>query len=304
MWQQPIALFPPPVPGALAWRKRRCKEASQTCKTFMVGRWSAWKVSDGEWEWVRVSQTRLMSTISTENITLRSQLVKTLERSSSVIHRSLSARVQGRGLMTTEMHRSITDLRNFQSWRRSMQPEAMLDSQTIRHVEMPCFFFCEVDMLREVAQNCRKCRSQIREMSLWAATLSQARGARQINKTLQVPFPTECCGTSKSSHLFVGSGGCDLACLRKHAEPGKSARRFKTSLRLTAAEQTSVHIGSSNPVAATSDDAGNVFVQAVELRASSGMLSLTTLSLLTGVHLDSNVRGSSTVSSAVASRSK
>ena len=103
--------------------------------------------------------------------------------------------------------------------------------------------------------------------------LSQARGARQINKTLQVPFPTECCGTSKSSHLFVGSGGCDLACLRKHAEPRKSARRFKTSLRLTAAEQTSVHIGSSNPVAATSDDAGNVFVQAVELRASSGMLS-------------------------------
>ena len=106
------------------------------------------------------------------------------------------------------------------------------------------------------------------------------------------------------SHLFVGSGGCDWACLRKHAEPGKSARRFRTSLRLTAAEQTPVHIGSSNPVAATSDDAGNVFVQAVELRASSGMLSLMTLSLLTGVHLDSNVRGSSTVSSAVASRSK
>ena len=51
MWQQPIALFPPPVPGALAWRKCRCKEASQTCKTFMAGRWSAWKVSDGEWEW-------------------------------------------------------------------------------------------------------------------------------------------------------------------------------------------------------------------------------------------------------------
>ena len=167
MWQQPIALFPPPVPGALAWRKCRCKEASQTCKTFMVGRWSAWKVSDGEWEWVRVSewmsewvsqwgrvsQTRLKSTISTENITLRSQLVKTLERSSSVIHRSLSARVQGSGLMTTEMHRSITDLRNFQSWRRSMQPEAMLDSQTIRHVEMPCFFFLRS---RHVAWSCTK----------------------------------------------------------------------------------------------------------------------------------------------------
>ena len=43
-----------------------------------------------------MSQTRLMSTISTENITLRSQLVQTLERSSSVIHRSLSARAQGR----------------------------------------------------------------------------------------------------------------------------------------------------------------------------------------------------------------
>ena len=129
----------------------------------------------------------------------------------------------------------------------------LANNQTCRNALL---FFCEVDMLREVAQNCRKCRSQIREMSLWAATLSQARGARQINKTLQVPFPTECCGTSQSSHLFVGSGGCDWACLRKHAEPGKSARRFRTSLRLTAAEQTSVHIGSSNPVAATSDDAG------------------------------------------------
>ena len=72
------------------------------------------------------------------------------------------------------------------------------------------------------------------------------RGKSQYKKTLQVPFPTECCGTSQSSHLFVGSGGCDWACLRKHAEPGKSARRFRTSLRLTAAEQTSVHIGSSN----------------------------------------------------------
>ena len=65
-----------------------------------------------------------------------------------------------------DAYKSITDLRNFQSWRRSMQPEAMLDLQTIRHVEMPCFFFCEVDMLREVAQNCKKCRRQIREMSL------------------------------------------------------------------------------------------------------------------------------------------
>ena len=127
-------------------------------------------------------------------------------------------------------------------------------------------------MLREVAQNCRKFRSQTREISLRAAKLPQARGARQINKTLQVPFPTECCGTSKSSHLFVGSGGCDLACLRKHAEPGKSARRFKTSLRLTAAEQTTAQISSSHWVAATSDDAGKVFIQTVELRASSGML--------------------------------
>ena len=66
MWQQPIALFPPPVPGALAWRKRRCKEASQTCKTFMVGWWSAWKVSHGEWEWWRVSQTRLISVRKSE----------------------------------------------------------------------------------------------------------------------------------------------------------------------------------------------------------------------------------------------
>ena len=49
------------------------------------------------------------------------------------------------------------------------------------------------------------------------------------------------CGTSKSSHLFVGSGGCDLACLRKHAEPGKSARRFKTSLRLTGGANISSH---------------------------------------------------------------
>ena len=56
MWQQPIALFTPPVPGALAWRKCRCKEASQTCKTFMVGRWSAWKVSDGECEWEWASE--------------------------------------------------------------------------------------------------------------------------------------------------------------------------------------------------------------------------------------------------------
>ena len=120
MWQQPIAVFPPLVPGALAWWNRRCKEASQTCKTFMVGRWSAWTVSDGEWEWVRVSewmsewvsqcgrvsQPRLMSTTSIENITLRSQLVQTLERSSSVIHRSLPARARGSGLMQTEMHRS------------------------------------------------------------------------------------------------------------------------------------------------------------------------------------------------------
>ena len=66
------------------------------------GKWVT--VSESEWEWAkpdwcqwgRVSQTRLMSTISTENITLRSQLVQTLERSSSVIHRSLSARAQGR----------------------------------------------------------------------------------------------------------------------------------------------------------------------------------------------------------------
>ena len=74
------------------------------------GKWVTVSESDGEWakpdwyQWGRVSQTRLLSTISTEKIALRSQLVKTLERSSSVIHRSLSARVQGRGLLTAEMH--------------------------------------------------------------------------------------------------------------------------------------------------------------------------------------------------------
>ena len=47
---------------------------------------------------------------------------------------------------------------------------------------------------------------------------------------------------------------------------------LKTSLRLTAAEQTTAQISSSHWVAATSDDAGKVFIQTVELRASSGML--------------------------------
>ena len=35
-----------------------------------------------------------------------------------------------------DAYKSITDLRNFQSWRRSMQPEAMLDLQTIRHTRI------------------------------------------------------------------------------------------------------------------------------------------------------------------------
>ena len=55
-----------------------------------------------------------------------------MERPSSVIHRSLSARVQGRGLKKTEMHRSITDLHNFESWRRSMQQE-VANNQTCRN---------------------------------------------------------------------------------------------------------------------------------------------------------------------------
>ena len=156
-----------------------------------------------------MSQTRLMSTISTENITLRSQLVKTLERSSSVIHRSLSARVQGRGLMTTEMHRSITDLRNFQSWRRSMQPEAMLDSQTIRHVEMPCFFSAK-------STCCVK-----------------------LHKT------AENVGAKSEKCL------CEQLRCPKHAERGKSTRRFKFRFRLSAAEQAKAHISSLDRVAAT-----------------------------------------------------
>ena len=49
-------------------------------------------------------------------------------------------------------------------------------------------------------------------------------------------------------------------------------------------------------------DAGKVFIQAVELRASSGMLSLTTLSLLTGVHLDSKVRAAENIKQQAISR--
>ena len=174
-----------------------------------------------------MSQTRLKSTISTENITLRSQLVKTLERSSSVIHRSLSARVQGSGLMTTEMHRSITDLRNFQSWRRSMQPEAMLDSQTIRHVEMPCFFFS-----------------------------AKSTCCVKLHKT------AENVGAKSEKCL------CEQLRCPKHAERGKSTRRFKFCFRLSAAEQAKGHISSLDRVAATGHACANMRSQENQQDAS------------------------------------
>jgi len=70
--------------------------------------------------------------------------------------------------------------------------------------------------------------------------------------------------------------------LHKHAELGKSAGRFKTNLRLIAAPQAAAYIASSHWEAEPSDGAGKEFSQALELRASSGMLSLTKCSLLTG----------------------
>jgi len=78
--------------------------------------------------------------------------------------------------------------------------------------------------------------------------------------------------TAENSAAKPEKSLCEQPSCPKHAELGKSATRFKTSLRLTAAEQTKAHISSSHWVAATSDDAGKVFIQAVELRASSGML--------------------------------
>ena len=80
--------------------------------------------------------------------------------------------------------------------------------------------------------------------------------------------------TAENSAAKPEKSLCEQPSCPKHAELGKSATRFKTSLRLTAAEQTTAQISSSHWVAATSDDAGKVFIQAVELRASSGMLYL------------------------------
>ena len=72
--------------------------------------------------------------------------------------------------------------------------------------------------------------------------------------------------TAENSAAKPEKSLCEQPSCPKHAELGKSATRFKTSLRLTAAEQTKAHISSSHWVAATSDDAGKVFIQAVELR--------------------------------------
>ena len=185
-----------------------------------------------------MSQTRLISVRKSEpnqivvynldrKIALRSQLVKTLERSSSVIHRSLSARVQGRGLLTAEMHiRASQTCVIFESWRRSMQPEAMLDLQTIRHVEMPCFFSAK-------STCCVK-----------------------LHKT------AENVGAKSEKCL------CEQLRCPKHAERGKSTRRFKFRFRLSAAEQAKAHISSLDRVAATGHACANMRSQENQQDAS------------------------------------
>ena len=98
------------------------------------------------------------------------------------------------------------------------------------------------------------------DMFFWSAKSTSQQVALKLHKT------------AENSAAKPEKSLCEQPSCPKHAELGKLARRFKTSLRLTAAEQTKAHISSSHWVAATSDDAGKVFIQAVELRASSGML--------------------------------
>ena len=125
-----------------------------------------------------------------------------------------------------DAYKSITDLRNFQSWRRSMQPEAMLDLQTIRHVEMPCFFSAK-------STCCVK-----------------------LHKT------AENVGAKSEKCL------CEQLRCPKHAERGKSTRRFKFRFRLSAAEQAKAHISSLDRVAVTGHACANMRSQENQQDAS------------------------------------
>ena len=93
--------------------------------------------------------------------------------------------------------------------------------------EQPWYVFflsAKVDSRVKVAQSCRKISSQTREISLWAVSCPK-HASEEISKTLQVPFPTECCGNKQKLTSLRWIGRLRLGMwLRKHAELGKSAR--------------------------------------------------------------------------------